>query len=134
VVVDGAVRDLPQFAGKGLPILARGTSPRAFYGTMRPWDVALDIQCGGVLVQPGDWIAADGDGVVVVPPDLAAGVLDDCEARRGDEAFSTALIAAGFPLADAYPLADHLRQFRARFLAEGVLPSSGEVAAARARP
>ncbi len=69
VVTDGAIRDLDVLTNEnyGLTVYACGRTP---YGG-RPWgepaEENIDIQCGGVLVRPGDVLVGDNDGVVVVP-------------------------------------------------------------------
>lgn len=69
IVTDGGMRDLDVMAAENynLAVYARGRTP---YGT-EPWgepaEENVQIQCGGVLVRPGDVLVGDGDGVVVVP-------------------------------------------------------------------
>jgi len=41
-----------------------------------PGEINFPIQCGGQIVHPGDMMVADDDGVVVVPRDYAAGIVD----------------------------------------------------------
>jgi regulator of RNase E activity RraA len=66
IVVDGAVRDLAGLHALGFPTFSRWVTPRV--GTNRRLgQVGGQITCGGVPVQPGDWIIGDEDGVVVVP-------------------------------------------------------------------
>lgn len=131
VVIDGAARDIPVMQDKGMPIFARASCPEPFFGSFRPWDADVDIQCGGVLVRPGDWIVADAEGIVVVPAAMAAAVLADTEAKRGEDAFSAALLGAGFTLDESYPLPEFMRQFRARFDSTGKLPTQAEIDVAR---
>lgn len=78
-VVDGAIRDVDDIVGLGFPIFARGSTPSGPYKD-GPGEVNFPIACGGVVVRPGDIVIGDGDGVVVVPPEHAEGVLD--RARR----------------------------------------------------
>jgi regulator of RNase E activity RraA len=131
VVVDGAVRDIPVVKEMGLPIFARGSSIDSYFGTLRPWESDCDIQCGGVLVRPGDWIVADAEGIVVVPYQLAQKVVEEAEAKRGDDKFSHALLANGFGLDDAYPLPGHMRQFLSAFHDSGTLPNAADIIRAR---
>jgi regulator of RNase E activity RraA len=74
VIVDGAVRDVSDLQHEGLPIFARGTAV-IVGGHEGPGEVNVPIACGGVVVNPGDIIVADGDGIVVVPGDEAEHVL-----------------------------------------------------------
>ncbi len=133
VLVDGMVRDVPVVAPKGLPIFACGSCPDSFMGAIRPWSADCDIQCGGVLVRPGDWIVADSEGVVVVPAALAEEVARLAEEKRADDRFSQALLEAGFPLDDTYPLPAHMRPFLAEFHRSGALPSAQAIAETRGR-
>ena len=88
VVVDGCLRDLPTGKTLGLPLFARGATPcNASFFEMYPWDYNQPIGCGGVLVFPGDIIVADDDGVVVVPPKVAAEVLELCRNKEDREVF-----------------------------------------------
>lgn len=127
VVVDGAVRDVPVMMDKALPIFARGSSPDVFMTRLRPWESDCAIQCGGVLIEHGDFILADGDGVVVVPQALAEPLAVAADAKRDDDAFSHALLSAGFSLDDAYPLPAHMRRFLQRYRDAGILPSPNEI-------
>lgn len=68
VVVDGAVRDVKGIKEEGLPVFCRSVVTRA--GTAaRFGELRVPIVCGGVVVNPGDWIVGDDDGVVVIPKD-----------------------------------------------------------------
>jgi regulator of RNase E activity RraA len=75
LIVDGAVRDISEIQADGLPVFARGTS--AGMGSIDgPGEVNVPIACGGVVVNPGDIVIADEDGIVVVRPDDAEYVLN----------------------------------------------------------
>lgn len=73
VVLDGAVRDVAALRARGFPAYARGTCPA---GPHKGGDgpVGAPIQCGGVVINPGDVVLADEDGVVVVPLEMVATV------------------------------------------------------------
>lgn len=74
VIVDGAVRDVSELREVGLPVFARGTSV-VVGGHDGPGEINVPIACGGVVVNPGDIIVADEDGVVSVPQGEAEYVL-----------------------------------------------------------
>ena len=78
-VVDGYVRDLPEIVPLGLPVFARGTTP---IGPLNrgPGEINYPICCGGVVVNPGDVVVADSFGVVVVPRESAAEILERLQA------------------------------------------------------
>ena len=75
MVMDGAFRDMAAFREMDLPMFASGicTLPGPKEG---PGEVNVPIACGGVVVNPGDIIVADDDGIVCVPPASAEEVLD----------------------------------------------------------
>lgn len=77
VVVDGYVRDRDIIAGLGFPAFARGVIPAGPWKN-GPGRIGEPIAMGGVVVNPGDIIAADSDGVIVVRPDQAEKVLAGC--------------------------------------------------------
>lgn len=73
VVVDGLTRDHDGIVERGFPLFARGTSPA---GPHKGWRGrhGRQISCGGVVVDRGDVVIGDGDGVVVVPRERAAAI------------------------------------------------------------
>lgn len=66
VVVDGAIRDSAEIARSRLPLYARAIVAGAGGAEYRG-ELQVPVQCGGVVVNPGDWLVGDEDGVVVVP-------------------------------------------------------------------
>ncbi len=68
VVVDGAVRDIKGIREEGLNVFCRNVATMAGTAT-RIGEIRVPIVCGGVVVNPGDWIVGDDDGVVVIPKD-----------------------------------------------------------------
>lgn len=72
VVVDGAIRDSAEIARSRLPVYARAIVAGAG-GAEYLGELQVPVQCGGVVVNPGDWLVGDEDGVVVIP----AAKLDD---------------------------------------------------------
>jgi RraA family protein len=73
-IIDGLVRDLPGMRELGLPVYARGVTP---FGPLHrgPGELNYTISCGGIVVNPGDIIAADANGVVVVRQEFASDIL-----------------------------------------------------------
>ena len=74
-VVDASIRDLPQLQRLQFPVYSRGVSPGTTVNHYRCVGVNVPVTCAGVKVNPKDIIAADEDGVVVVPADKAAEIL-----------------------------------------------------------
>jgi regulator of RNase E activity RraA len=62
------------------------------------------IACAGVTVMPGDIIAGDGDGVIVIPAHLAAEVARDAAEQELQEEFAAAMVAKGESVDGLYPL------------------------------
>lgn len=101
VVIDGAVRDSLELASCGLPIFARGVNPTGG-AKDGPGQVNLQISCGGVVVNPGDIVVGDADGVIVVPLKQAADALTHADGRIAAEAKRMKAITEG-PIDGIYP-------------------------------
>ncbi len=70
VIIDGAVRDVDDIRELGYPIFAKREVPNA--GEPKGFgEINVKIVCGGVEVNPGDWIVADDNGVMVIPRERA---------------------------------------------------------------
>jgi 4-hydroxy-4-methyl-2-oxoglutarate aldolase len=84
VVIDGACRDREDIIDLGFPVFSRGVNPN---GTVKEQCGAINepLSCGGVIVNPGDVIVGDGDGVVVVKKEIAEEVQKKAEAKRDRE-------------------------------------------------
>jgi len=74
-VIDGAVRDTAYLKKIGFPVFASGVAPSTLVGHYRFAGSQTRVVIDGVPVEPGDIIAADNDGVVVVPREHATAVL-----------------------------------------------------------
>jgi len=74
-VIDGGVRDVAYLEKIGFPVYATGIVPSTSVHHYRFAGANIPVQCGGVMVKPGDVIAADADGVAVVPREAAEKVL-----------------------------------------------------------
>jgi regulator of RNase E activity RraA len=94
-VVDGNIRDLPAIRALGdFPVFARGVTP---IGPLHrgPGEVNFPICAGGIVVQPGDLIVGDLNGVVVVPRSIVDELLERLRSRAEDEAAYVAAVARG---------------------------------------
>jgi regulator of RNase E activity RraA len=88
LVVDGVIRDVVESREKRFPVFARGISP---IPARRVGDGAMNVQvrCGGAIVNPGDVVVADEEGIVVVPRARAEDVLAKAQAKvAADSALS----------------------------------------------
>lgn len=93
-VIDGAVRDVEAFGPAGFGCFARGVSHRGPYKD-GPGEVNVPVSVGGLVVQPGDIVLGDCDGVVAIPATYAAQVLELANAKEAAEARGMERIAAG---------------------------------------
>ena len=94
-IVDGLIRDLPAILRLGdMPVFARGVTP---IGPLHrgPGEVNYPISCGGIVVCPGDIVIGDLNGVVVVPRDIAAELLERLRERSKTEAAYLAAVLRG---------------------------------------
>ncbi len=103
VVADGCVRDIDELSGMNLPIFCLGGSAPSSLTSHFAVDLETPIACGGVAILPGDIIVGDGDGVVVIPRNLAAEIASSALHREKLEGFVKSRIAAGAALPGNYP-------------------------------
>jgi regulator of RNase E activity RraA len=88
MVLDGAIRDSDEIGNKTFPIFARGVIHLGPYKG-GPGQVNVPISIGGMLVNPGDFVVGDSDGVVAFSPDIA---LDLLVATRQQQDKETAML------------------------------------------
>ncbi len=93
-VIDGAVRDIDAFEALGFPCWARGISLRGPYKE-GPGSINVPVTVGGMLVNPGDIMVGDSDGLVAVPASLAAEVAAKAQEKIRTEQATLAAIRAG---------------------------------------
>ncbi len=126
IVTDGAVRDYDAVAGIGIPVYSNGAHPAVLGRKHVPWDYDITISCGGAAVQPGDVIVGDGDGVLVIPPELAEEVADAALAQESSDGWIAKRVAEGHGLEGLFPMND---SWLARYQAES---AAGRAAGERA--
>jgi regulator of RNase E activity RraA len=95
VIVDGPARDADESRDVDFPVFARSATPFTARGRVAElnWDNKIDI--GGVTVNPGDFVLADGSGVVFVPQEYIGSVLDKAEEIQSKEMAMTAAVKSG---------------------------------------
>lgn len=93
-VVDGFIRDLPDILALDFPIFARGTTS---IGPLHrgPGEINYPICCGGIVVNPGDVIVADGAGIVVIPQEIASDLVKRLRSHKASQAAYLASVKRG---------------------------------------
>ena len=101
-VIDGLVRDVRKIEELGFPVLAAGIKPVDSIGRGIVTGYNVPVECGEVLVNPGDFVFADLDGVVVIPRANVEEVLHLALNKATRENSSRAELMKGAYLRDVY--------------------------------
>jgi len=115
LIIDGGVRDVKDLTEMGFPVFSRAVNAK---GTIKATlgSVNIPVVCAGALVNPGDVVIADADGVVVVPAAIAKQAADAAEAREANEAEKRARLADGVLGLDMYNMRGPLQNAGLRYV------------------
>ncbi|MBI4889784.1 MAG: RraA family protein [Acidobacteria bacterium] len=101
-VVDGLVRDVKKIEELGFGVFAAGIKPVDSRGRGVVVEYNVPIECGGIMVHPGDLVFADYDGVVVIPKDIVEETIRLATDKVARENNSRADLANGAYLRDVF--------------------------------
>ncbi|TMH01318.1 MAG: RraA family protein [Betaproteobacteria bacterium] len=85
LVIDGAIRDVAEIREREFPVYARGVTHRGPYKD-GPGEINVPVSVGGMVINPGDIVVGDQDGLLAIPPGEAEVVLDGARTTLANEA------------------------------------------------
>ena len=120
LVVDGALRDVPEIAGMPLQVYQRRGQASAVRPNLMSVDYQVPVRIGNVTVRPGDLLLGERHGILVIPAAVAEEVVDAALAREDLESFQRKLLLEGRSIYGVYPPDEKTRlEFEAARKAEG---------------
>jgi RraA family protein len=94
IVINGAIRDAAELRAGTLPIFAAGVTHRGPYKD-GPGEINVPIALDGMVIEPGDLVIGDDDGLLCVPYDAAEGLLQAARKKQLSEQAVLQAIAVG---------------------------------------
>lgn len=103
LIVDGALRDVPEIAGMPLQVYQRRGQAAAVRPNLMSVDYQVPVRVGNVTVRPGDLLLGERHGILVIPAALAEEVVDAALAKEDFESFQRRLLLEGRSIYGVYP-------------------------------
>lgn len=120
VVTDGGLRDADEIASLDMPSFCARPSAPTNLTKHQALDLNVPIGCGGVAVFPGDIAVGDGDGVIIIPAELADEIATEAKGMEKYEAWVVDQVKAGASIIGLYPMNDETRARYETWLADQV--------------
>ena len=125
LIIDAGVRDTAELTAMNFPVWSKAVSSQ---GTVKnvPGDVNIPVVCAGALVNPGDVIIGDADGVVVVAREQAAAVAQASQQRSAKEEKSRERLRKGELGIEFYGLRAKLAELGVEYVESAESAGSGK--------